>query len=154
MDDGIHICHYDVAGRADSARSTDIRRSEPRLDLMLIEPDDDCADALEALLASVDGVGSVSVVQTLDDALRALDDGVTRPAAVFIATHSPTTALLDTLLSVRRRLPGAAIILLSVYPERVPAGVAALVDRCISKDTDRRELQELLETLTPRSIGG
>lgn len=49
-----------------------------------------------------------------------------------------------SMLEIQRTLPGSALVLMSVYPERLPDAVRTLATASIRKDTTRQELAELI----------
>jgi uncharacterized protein (DUF2336 family) len=70
---------------------------------------------------------------------------------VFIAANVESPPLLQALAALRERLPRAAFVLLCVYPERAASGAGRQFDAHISKDTCRRDLIALFDTLTEAS---
>ncbi|MGE3928512.1 MAG: hypothetical protein AB7G13_36850, partial [Lautropia sp.] len=74
------------------------------------------------------------------------------PDVIFIGADQPDSSeaaieLLETLTTFRRRLPNASIVLLCVYPSQYRDALGDLVDGCIRKDTNARELRTLIENL-------
>jgi DNA-binding NarL/FixJ family response regulator len=114
--------------------------------ILLIEHDDDCADALDVLLSGLPGVRTVRAARTAQLALADISGGHA-PDVILLASCAEAHALLATIQALRLAAPGAAIVLLSVYPEALQADVAALVDATISKDTRRADLVRLLRQL-------
>jgi hypothetical protein len=53
-----------------------------------------------------------------------------------------------TLRALRRRMPQATIVLLSVYPCGITRSLRGLVDHALRKDTSYRELRDLLDEIT------
>src|SRR4051812_17521571 len=115
-------------------------------DIVLVEHDCDCADALEVLLAGLPGVRDVRVVSSAREALVAVQRGRV-PDAIFLNSSEGTYPLIDDIRSLRHAAPEAALVLLCVYPEALRADVAELVDAAITKDTCRRDLELLLDRL-------
>lgn len=135
--------------------------------ILIVEHDADCADALETILSDLPGITSVQTAVTAGDAFDLLDDGSydvvgfgmtpdvapdSTPDIIFIGAHQPDSAeiqleLVETLTSFRDRVPDASIVLLCVYPSRYRDTLGALVDGCIRKDTNARELRALIDDL-------
>jgi len=112
-------------------------RSIPAL---LLDPDEDCREALGMLISDVPGVGPVWTAAGLADALRIVRDE--RPAIIFLdCPRSPKT--VEVVEALRAAAPDAAIVLLCIYPERMPAAVTTTVDRCVHKDVSYAELEAL-----------
>jgi DNA-binding NarL/FixJ family response regulator len=118
----------------------------PATNILLIEHDADCADALEVLLAGLPRVRAVRSASTAQLALADIKLGHT-PDVILLSACAEAHALLANIQALRAAAPGAAIVLLSLYPAALSANVAALVDAAISKDTRRVELVELLARL-------
>jgi hypothetical protein len=135
---------------SDILRTSETSVTTAAMDVMLIEHDRDCADALQSLLASIEGVGTVYVAATAGAALEAIEAKVIRPRAIFFATQADTPTLTATLIMLRRRVPEAIVVLLCVYPECHADEAAGFAVRCLSKDTGRRELVQVLSGLTDR----
>jgi DNA-binding NarL/FixJ family response regulator len=135
--------------------------------ILIVEHDADCADALETILSDLPGIATVQTAASAGDAFDLLDDGSydvvgfgmlpdtvppSTPDIIFIGAHQPDSAeieleLVETLTSFRRRVPDASIVLLCVYPSRYRDTLGELVDGCIRKDTNARELQALIDDL-------
>jgi CheY-like chemotaxis protein len=133
--------------------------------ILIVEQDADCADALETILADLPGIETVQSAETTANALTLLDEdehdgvgfGVTcdvapAPDVIFIGADQPDSSeaaieLLETLTTFRRRLPNASIVLLCVYPSQYRDALGDLIDGCIRKDTNARELRRLIEKL-------
>lgn len=135
--------------------------------ILIVEHDADCADALEAILADLPGIATVQTAVTAGDAFDLLDNGAydvvgfrslqdivpaSIPDVIFIGAHQPDTSdvaleLLDTLKSFRNRAPDASIVLLCVYPSQYRDALGGLVDGCIRKDTNARELRALIDDI-------
>ena len=135
--------------------------------ILIVEHDADCADALETILADLPGIATVLTAVTAGDAFDLLDDrsydvvgfGMapdavldSAPDIIFIGAHQPDSCevaleLLDTLASFRERVPDASIVLLCVYPSQYRDALGELVDGCIRKDTSARELRTLIDDL-------
>lgn len=118
--------------------------------VLLIEPDPDCADALETLLSSLPMVAGVDVHLAPAEALAEIAAGTLRPSVVFIATNVENPPLMRALNALEALVPDAATVVLCLYPDRLTEDVARKIDACASKDTCRRDLLELfagLETL-------
>ena len=135
--------------------------------IMIVEHDADCADALETILADLPGIATVQTAVSAGDAFGLLDDGsydvvgfgmtpevvpASTPDVIFIGADQPDTfdvalELLDTLASFRNRVPDASIVLLCVYPSQYREALGGLVDGCIRKDTSARELRALIDDL-------
>ena len=111
------------------------------------------------ILADLPGIEAVQTAITPRDALdliagdagMALERTATAsPDIIFIGACQPDPAaiemtLLETLSTVRHRVPDASIVLLCVYPERFRQTLRGLVDRCVRKDTSARELRALIQ---------
>ncbi len=112
-------------------------RSTPAL---LIDPDEDCREALGLLISDIPGIGPVWTAAALDEALRTVRDE--RPAIIYLdCPRCPEAiAIVQTL---RAAAPATAIVLLCIYPERLPAAIAHAVDHCIHKDVSYAELKAL-----------
>lgn len=140
--------------------------------ILIVEHDADCADALETILADLPGIATVQTAATAGDAFDLLNDGeydvvgfgmlpavapAATPDVIFIGAHQPDSTdvaleLLDTLTTFRERVPDASIVLLCVYPSQYRDALDGLVDGCIRKDTSARELRALIDELrTTRS---
>ncbi len=135
--------------------------------ILIVEHDADCADALETLLADLPGIATVQTAVTAGDAFELLDDGsydvvgfgmlpdvvpALTPDVIFIGAHQPDSCdvaleLIETLTSFRERVPDASIVLLCVYPGQYREALGGLVDGCIRKDTSARELRALIDGL-------
>lgn len=133
--------------------------------ILIVEHDADCADALETILAALPGVATVQTAVTAADAFDLLDDGsydvvgfgmgpdvVPTPDVIFIGAHQLDNCeiefeLLDTLTGFRSIAPDASIVLLCVYPNRYRDTLGDLVDGCIRKDTSASELRALIDDL-------
>jgi len=133
--------------------------------ILIVEHDEDCADALEALLTDLPGVAHVKTAGTASAAFELLDDTddvvgfsadtevvAATPDIIFIGAHQPDTftsgqELIDTVTALRKRVPNASIVLLCVYPNQYRDTLGELVDGCIRKDTSARELRELIDGL-------
>ena len=131
---------HSAALRQASARPTTLAN------LLLIEHDDDCADALDVLLRALPGVRSVRVASSAQQALAALMHGQL-PDMILLDACRGDVPLITALQALRVAAPRAVIVLLAVYPEALLPQVATLVDATISKDTRRSELVEVLERL-------
>ena len=114
--------------------------------ILLIEHNEDCADALEVLLAGLPRVRTVRATSTAQLALADIKLGHA-PDVILLGSCGETHALVAIIRALRAAAPGAAIVLLSLYPEALSADVAVLVDAAISKDTRRVQLVELLAQL-------
>jgi DNA-binding NarL/FixJ family response regulator len=135
--------------------------------ILIVEHDADCADALETILADLPGIATVQTAATAGDAFDLLNDGeydvvgfgmlpavapAATPDVIFIGAHQPDSndvalELLDTLTTLRARVPDASIVLLCVYPSQYRDALDGLVDGCIRKDTSARELRALIDDL-------
>ncbi|HEX5166732.1 MAG TPA: hypothetical protein VFV93_15110 [Thermomicrobiales bacterium] len=133
--------------------------------ILIVEQDADCADALEAILADLPGIATVQTAETTGDALSLLNDaeddvvgfGIAcvippAPDVIFIGADQPDSndvafELLQTLTTLRRRVPDASIVLLCVYPSQYRDVLGDLIDGCIRKDTSARELHMLIDDL-------
>jgi DNA-binding NarL/FixJ family response regulator len=111
--------------------------------ILLIERDEDCVDALEVLLAGLPRVRTVRAASTAQLALADIKLGHA-PDIILLGSCADTHTLVATIQALRAVAPSAAIVLLSLYPEALSADVAALADAAISKDTRRVELMQLL----------
>lgn len=136
-------------------------------DILIVEHDADCADALATILSGLPGIASVQTTVSAGDAFDLLDDGScdvvgfgvmlgvrpsSPPDVIFIGAHQPDTSeiepeLVETLSVFRRRVPDASIVLLCVYPGRYRDTLGDLVDGCVRKDTSARELRALIDAL-------
>jgi hypothetical protein len=143
------------------------RRGVDPTNILIVETDSDCADALQALMEGLPCVGSVQTTQTLAAARELLDaapevvafagHGAGHPAVTAAApdviffdgglTATDEVGLRATLVEVRRRLPDATVVLLCVYPDHCHVSLSGLIDSCIPKDTNARELRALLDDL-------
>ena len=134
--------------------------------ILIVEHDADCADALESLLTDLPGIARVKTAGTASAAFELLDDGSydvvgfgagadtipTTPDVIFIGAHQPDTftssqELMNTVASLRERVPHASIVLLCVYPNQYRDALGEMVDGCIRKDTSARELRDLIDEL-------
>jgi len=135
--------------------------------ILIVEHDADCADALETILADLPGIATVQTAVSACDAFDLLDDGsydvvgfgmtpevvpASNPDIIFIGAHQPDSCdvaleLLDTLTTFRERVPNASIVLLCVYPSQYREALGDLVNGCIRKDTSARELRALIDEL-------
>ena len=135
--------------------------------ILIVEPDADCADALETLLSDLPGIATVQMAVTAGAAVDLLDEasydvvgigipadnnGTPAPDVIFIGAHVPDAAaieleLLEALTTFRSRVPDASIVLLCVYPTRYRDMLGGLVDCCIRKDTSASELRALIDNL-------
>lgn len=116
-----------------------VRRAR-NIPALLIDPDEDCREALGLLISDVPGVGPVWTAAALDEALRIVRDE--RPAIVFLDSPRIPESV-EIVQTLRAAAPDAAIVLLCLYPERMPAAIASAVDRCVHKDVSYAELEAL-----------
>jgi DNA-binding NarL/FixJ family response regulator len=128
------------------AGGASVPRPTSTTNILLIEHDADCADALEVLLAGLPRVRTVRAASTAQLALADIKLGHA-PDIIMLASCTASHALVATIQALRDAAPSAAIVLLSLYPAALSADVSALVDAAISKDTRRVELVELLARL-------
>lgn len=131
------------------------------VNVLIVDEDSDCIDALETLLASMPGVGSIiaatTVAGALDDLTHLADSGAS-PAAqpphlVLIDPQTRYGQQVDTvamLRVVRDRLPDATIVLLNVYPSGMTRSLRRMIDRSIRKDMTYRELANLIDEVARR----
>jgi len=127
----------------------DLIAAQRPIDVLLIEDNRDCADALEALLYGVPVVRSVTIAASLRAAIAECERSGLRPAVVFVAGAADGPGLS----TLRQTIGDAVIVLLCVYPERLPyRDIASQVDYCVSKDTGRRDLAQLLSSLQPPAM--
>ena len=148
----------DVAPAATQDGESDIAN------ILIVEHDADCADALETILSDLPGIATVQTAVSAGEAFDLLDDGsydvvgfgqlptAPAPDVIFIGAHQPDTTevaleLLETLTTFRNRVPDASIVLLCVYPSRFRDTLGELIDGCIRKDTSARELRQLIDDL-------
>lgn len=119
--------------------------------ILLIEPDPDCADALAAILAGLADVEEVDVVASVGDAVRELQAAALPPAIVMVDDQPGSTEILGTIEVISRLAPASALVLLCVYPQCIDPRVRMRVDRCISKDSTHQELAQVVGGLLRRS---
>lgn len=149
----------DVAPGLSHAREREIAN------ILIVEQDADCADALETILADLPGIATVQTAETTNNALTLLHDaehdvvgfGIScavapTPDVIFIGADQPDSTeaafeLLETLTIFRRYVPAASIVLLCVYPSQYRDALGDLIDGCIRKDTNARELRALIDDL-------
>ena len=131
--------------------------------ILIVEHDADCADALETILSDLPGVATVRTVGTAGAAFALLHDGpydvvgfgmpgAPTPDVIFIGAHQPVAdevepQLIAAVTTFRKRVPDAWIVLLCVYPNQYRDTLRELVDGCIRKDTSARELRALIDRL-------
>lgn len=112
-------------------------RSVPAL---LIDPDEDCREALGMLISDIPGVGPVWTAAGLDEALLILR--VERPAIIYLDCSRCLIAG-EAVQALRAAAPDAAYVLLCIYPERIPSALASEVDQVLHKDVTHAELESL-----------
>lgn len=115
-------------------------RNARNIPTLLIDPDEDCREALGLLISDVPGVGPVWTAASLDEALRIVRDE--RPAIVFLDSPRSSESV-EIAQTLRAAAPDAAIVLLCLYPERMLPALAIAVDRCVHKDVSYAELEAL-----------
>lgn len=149
----------------------------PASTLAVIEPNTDIAEALQHLLQTLPGVASVATLSTSDELLRSLASAaevsgfaapaqaftaadVTVPEIIFLDTGKAcdTSArdarhLRDSIEELRRTLPSTALVLMSVYPDRLQSDLRGMVTACIRKDTSRSELADLIARVRTARAG-
>ena len=116
--------------------------------VLILDADTDCADALEMFLNDLPGVGEVRIVANAEAGLTLPQ--LANPAVIFIdclLPHELGTSLHGTMTGLRERFPRAAIVILCLYPLREHDGAHRLADRCVRKDTSYRELRALTSEL-------
>ena len=144
MVSSISVGDNGVAARCDVPPST-------TGNILILDADADCADALDMFLNDLPGVGQVRTAATSEAGLtlsQSLD-----PAVIFIdcmLPHELGTSLHATMTGLRERFPRAAIVVLCLYPLREHDGAHRLADRCVRKDTSYRELRKLTSELLAR----
>ncbi|MDQ3547549.1 MAG: hypothetical protein M3439_01915, partial [Chloroflexota bacterium] len=142
--------------------------------ILIVEHDADCADALETILSDLPGITTVQTAVTAGAAFDLLDDRsydvagfgivpnavqMSNPDVIFIGAHHPDAdqvepQLLAAVTAFRSRIPDTSIVLLCVYPNQYRDTLRELVDGCIRKDTSARELRALIDNLrTTRASG-
>ena len=148
----------------------------PPSTLAVIEPNVDIAEALQHLLQTLPGVARVATMTTSEDLLRSLatdaevsgfaalgrnTPDVTVPEIVFLDSGKACTGsagsnqrLRASIEELRRTLPSTALVLLSVYPDRMPSDLRGMVSASIRKDTSRQELEALVAQVRARRIRG
>jgi DNA-binding NtrC family response regulator len=121
---------------------------QPRgVTILIVDDDVDCRDAFESLLTEMPGVGNVQAGAP-DDGIASI--GVEPPDLIFIdcrARIQLNLGIVQMLKCLRQHAPDASIILMCLYPERLPHAARALLDRSIHKDVSYRELEDLVRGL-------
>jgi DNA-binding NtrC family response regulator len=121
--------------------------------VLIVDDDVDCRDAFESLLTEMPGVGAVRT-GALDDGISALC--VEPPDLIFIdcrARLQLNLGIVQMLKRIRQQAPDASIILMCLYPERLPHAARALLDRSIQKDVSYRDLEVLVRGLLEEREG-
>lgn len=141
-----------------STRAHSESQARGYLNILIIDEDRDCADALETLLEDMPGVGSVATASSASAALATLHDSrlAHLPDVIFIDPQTRVDRVASTQATfreLRRRLPQAAIVLLNVYPCGITRSLRGLVDYALRKDTSYRELHDLIDAVTAYSTG-
>lgn len=159
-----------VAGATmSSAPSAGSAGSVGSIDIMIIDADTDCAEALQLLLSDVPGVGYVQTAATAHEAIDALQmqpadgpDVVAYGREILDPDHAPArqVVLLDTkvdqareaashetIMALRQHMPEVTIVLLCLYPDSARATVCTIADRCVPKDTSHADLRALIDDL-------
>jgi DNA-binding NarL/FixJ family response regulator len=114
--------------------------------LLLIEHDGDCAEALHTLLVNLPGVHTVRVAATTQGACVEVAHGPA-PDVIFVDACGGASNLATTLRALRVAAPRAALVVLSVYPDAELPVVTRLADATLSKDTSHTQLVALFERL-------
>lgn len=116
--------------------------------ILILDADVDCADALEMFLDDLPGGGQVRSAATVEAGLTLLEP--LAPAVVFIdrlVPHELGASLHATLTAIRVRVPHVAIVVLCLYPLREHDGAHRLADGCVPKDTSYHELRAITSEL-------
>jgi DNA-binding NarL/FixJ family response regulator len=140
-------------------------------DIIIVDNDLDCADALQLLLSDVPGVGYVETVSDPESALTLLAGRAPDVAAYAAPAASPPdgqfqvifldvksdrlreASVYETLGALRAMRPDAAIVLLCLYPDRTQNSACSLADRCVPKDTSYHDLRALIDDLRAGRAG-
>ena len=117
------------------------------IDVLLIEPDPDCADALSSILAGLPRIDRVIVVEDAREAARALAGAEVPPTIIMVDDQPGSCAILGTIDVVSEYAPEAALILLCVYPQCVDQRVRDRVRLCVSKDVTRADLARVVDEI-------
>jgi DNA-binding NtrC family response regulator len=130
-------------GGDNGVAATDVERSGGAT-ILIVDDDVDCRDAFESLLTDMPGVGAVRVGSPRDGIATI---GAELPALIFIdcrARLQLNLGIVQMLKRLREYAPGASIVLMCLYPERLPRAARALLDRSIHKDVSYQELADLV----------
>jgi len=117
------------------------------INVLLIEPDPDCADALSAILAGLPRIDDVTVVANIRQAARLLEAATVPPAIIMVDDQPGSCEILGTIDIVSEYAPEAALILLCVYPQCIDSRVRERVNYCVSKDVSRAELARVVDEI-------
>jgi hypothetical protein len=148
------------------ATSTGTNANTMTADVIIVDTDVDCADALQLLLSDVPGVGYIQTAESPDSALELLAmtpdvsayaappatllDGARQMQIVFLdvkADQLREASVRESLASLRAARPDAAIVLLCLYPDGTAGSACSLADRCVPKDTSYHDLRALIDDL-------
>jgi CheY-like chemotaxis protein len=129
------------------------RTPQQRLNILIVDHDRNCTDALELLLSDMANVGSIATAPSVDAAIAAFtrNDCIGwLPDVIFIDPQTSVDRVLNTqstLRALRQQLPDASIVLLSVYTSGLRRNLRALVDHAIRKDVSRHDLRAMIDTI-------